>query len=295
MYLQLFSMPTNKLKWILLIGLALVWGSSFILIFKGLHGLSAIELGSMRIIFSALFLWIIGFKSIYTIRLHQWKYIALTGFMGTFFPAYLFAIAETQVSSSIASILNSLTPLNTLLIGVLGFGFTFKRNQSLGILIGLLGILTLILGGNQAGSSKNIYYSLLVVLASICYAVNINLIKKYLSDVKPLSITTGNFTVLSIPAFVILLFTDFFEKIQLQNTQTSLQYVLLLAVLGTGIGNIVYFKLIQISSPIFASSVTYLIPIVACVWGFFNHESLTFIQYIGAFVILIGVYLSNKK
>lgn len=295
MYLQLFSMPTNKLKWILLIGLALVWGSSFILIFKGLHGLSAIELGSMRIIFSALFLWIIGFKSIYTIRLHQWKYIALTGFMGTFFPAYLFAIAETQVSSSIASILNSLTPLNTLLIGVLGFGFTFKRNQSLGILIGLLGILTLILGGNQAGSSKNIYYSLLVVLASICYAVNINLIKKYLSDVKPLSITTGNFTVLSIPAFVILLFTDFFEKIQLQNTQTSLQYVLLLAVLGTGIANIVYFKLIQISSPIFASSVTYLIPIVACVWGFFNHESLTFIQYIGAFVILIGVYLSNKK
>lgn len=288
-------MPTNKLKWILLIGLALVWGSSFILIFKGLHGLSAIELGSMRIIFSALFLWIIGFKSIYTIRLHQWKYIALTGFMGTFFPAYLFAIAETQVSSSIASILNSLTPLNTLLIGVLGFGFTFKRNQSLGILIGLLGILTLILGGNQAGSSKNIYYSLLVVLASICYAVNINLIKKYLSDVKPLSITTGNFTFLSIPAFVILLFTDFFEKIQLQNTQTSLQYVLLLAVLGTGIANIVYFKLIQISSPIFASSVTYLIPIVACVWGFFNHESLTFIQYIGAFVILIGVYLSNKK
>lgn len=288
-------MPTNKLKWILLIGLALVWGSSFILIFKGLHGLSAIELGSMRIMFSALFLWIIGFKSIYAIRLHQWKYIALTGFMGTFFPAYLFAIAETQVSSSIASILNSLTPLNTLLIGVLGFGFTFKRNQSLGILIGLLGILTLILGGNQAGSSKNIYYSLLVVLASICYAVNINLIKKYLSDVKPLSITTGNFTVLSIPAFVILLFTDFFEKIQLQNTQTSLQYVLLLAVLGTGIANIVYFKLIQISSPIFASSVTYLIPIVACVWGFFNHESLTFIQYIGAFVILIGVYLSNKK
>ncbi|POS03030.1 EamA-like transporter family protein [Flavobacterium croceum DSM 17960] len=288
-------MPTNKLKWILLIGLALVWGSSFILIFKGLHGLSAIELGSMRIIFSALFLWIIGFKSIYTIRLHQWKYIALTGFMGTFFPAYLFAIAETQVSSSIASILNSLTPLNTLLIGVLGFGFTFKRNQSLGILIGLLGILTLILGGNQAGSSKNIYYSLLVVLASICYAVNINLIKKYLSDVKPISITTGNFTVLSIPAFVILLFTDFFEKIQLQNTQTSLQYVLLLAVLGTGIANIVYFKLIQISSPIFASSVTYLIPIVACVWGFFNRESLTFIQYIGAFVILIGVYLSNKK
>jgi drug/metabolite transporter (DMT)-like permease len=177
----------------------------------------------------------------------------------------------------------------------LGFGFTFKRNQSLGILIGLLGILTLILGGNQAGSSKNIYYSLLVVLASICYAVNINLIKKYLSDVKPLSITTGNFTVLSIPAFVILLFTDFFEKIQLQNTQTSLQYVLLLAVLGTGIANIVYFKLIQISSPIFASSVTYLIPIVACVWGFFNRESLTFIQYIGAFVILIGVYLSNKK
>lgn len=288
-------MPTKQLKWTLLITLALIWGSSFILIKKGLIGLSPYQLGALRIIFTALFLLIIGFKSLTEIKHYQWKYIAITALFGTFIPAFLFAIAETKVSSSICSILNSLTPLNTLLIGIIAFGMAFKRSQFIGVIIGLIGTAILIFNGKQDGSSANYTYAILVIIASICYAINVNLIKKYLSDVKPLSITAGNFTVMLIPALIILSCTNFFEIVHLPTTQHSMLFILILGIVGTGIANILFFKLIQMSSPVFASSVTYLIPIVAFFWGLMDHEMLTPFQFIGAFIILVGVYLANKK
>ena len=287
-------MNNNQLKWTLLIVLGLIWGSSFILIFKGLEGLSPFQLGSIRIVFSALFLLLIGFKKLTEIRLHQWKYIALTGLLGTFIPAYLFALAETKVSSSICSILNSLTPLNTLVIGIIAFQFSYKRNQLIGVLVGLVGTAILIFNG-KTGTTENYLYSILVIIASICYALNINLLKKYLSDVQPLSITVGNFAVLLPLALIILSFTNISTQITTETTQQSLQYVLILGVVGTGIANVIYFKLIQMSSPIFASSVTYLIPVVAFFWGLLNRENLTLMQFFGAFIILIGVYLANRK
>ena len=288
-------MPTKQLKWTLLITLALIWGSSFILIKKGLIGLSPYQLGALRIIFTALFLLIIGFKSLTEIKQYQWKYIAITALFGTFIPAFLFAIAETKVSSSICSILNSLTPLNTLLIGIIAFGMAFKRSQFIGVIIGLIGTAILIFNGKQDGSSENYTYAVLVIIASICYAINVNLIKKYLSDVKPLSITAGNFTVMLIPALIILSCTNFFEIVHLPTTQHSMLFILILGIVGTGIANILFFKLIQMSSPVFASSVTYLIPIVAFFWGLMDHEMLTPFQFVGAFIILVGVYLANKK
>jgi len=287
-------MPTKQLKWTYLLVLALIWGSSFILIKKGLVGLSPYQLGALRIIFTSLFLLIIGFKSLTEIKQFQWKYIAVTALFGTFIPAFLFAIAETKVSSSVCSILNSLTPLNTLLIGVLAFGMGFKRSQFIGILIGLIGTAILIFNGKQE-SSENYSYAVLVIIASVCYALNVNLIKKYLSDVKPLSITTGNFTVMLIPALVILFSTNFIEIAPLQETQNSMLFILILGIAGTGIANIIFFKLIQMSSPVFASSVTYLIPIVAFFWGLLDNEMLTLFQFFGAFIILVGVYLANKK
>ena len=172
-------MQTKQLKWTLLLTLALIWGSSFILIKKGLVGLSAYQLGALRIIFTSLFLLIIGFKSLTEIKQYQWKYIAVTALFGTFLPAFLFAIAETKVSSSVCSILNSLTPLNALLIGIVGFGLTFKRSQFIGVLIGLIGTAILIFNGKQ-DSTENYTYAILVIIASICYALNVNLIKKYL-------------------------------------------------------------------------------------------------------------------
>lgn len=288
-------MQTNTLKWLFLTTLALIWGSSFILIKKGLVGLSPMQLGSLRIIFSALFLIIIGFRSITEIKQHQWKYIALTSLFGTFIPAFLFAIAQTQISSSVSSILNSLTPLNTLIIGGLAFGLSFKRTQIFGVIIGLIGTLLLIVNGAMNHPNQNYWYTILVLIASICYATNVNLLKKHLSDVKPLSISTGNFLVMLVPALIVLFSTDFLTVIENAEVQNSMLYIIILGVVGTGIANIIFFKLIQISSPVFATSVTYLIPIVAFFWGLLDNEMLTPTQFIGAFIILIGVYLSSKK
>ncbi len=288
-------MKSLQLKWVILVALALIWGSSFILIKKGLDGLNPFQLGSLRIIFCAVFLLIIGFKSLSSIAQHQWKYIALTSLFGTFIPAYLFAIAETKVSSSICSILNSLTPLNTLVLGTMVFGLNFRRNQFIGIIIGLIGTVVLIFTGNNQEGSQNYYYSILVLIATICYATNVNLIKKYLSDVKPLSITTANFLVMLVPAILILFFTDFSSTMYLPGTVHSMFFVMILGIIGTGVANVIFYKLIQISSPVFASSVTYLIPIVACIWGLLDSEMLTPFQLLGAFIILIGVFMANKK
>lgn len=288
-------MESKQLKWIYLVVLALVWGSSFILIKKGLIGLTALQLGSLRILFAAIFLVLIGFKSLSKIPKYKWKYIALTSMFGTFIPAYLFAIAQTQIDSSVSSILNSLTPLNTLILGALVFGLQFKRNQIFGILIGLAGSALLILNGAIHHPEQNYYYAILVLIASICYAVNVNLIKKYLHDLSPLSITTGNFMVLLLPALTVLFFSGFFEIVGDVKVQESVLFIMILGVVGTGIANILFFKLIQISSPVFATSVTYLIPVVAFCWGLLDNEMLTAVQFFGAFIILIGVYLSARK
>ncbi len=288
-------MDSKRLKWVYLITLALIWGSSFILIKKGLVSLTPLQLGSLRIIFAAIFLLLIGFKSLAKIPRHQWKYIALTATLGTFFPAYLFAMAQTQIDSTVSSILNSLTPLNTLIFGVLAFGLGFRRAQVFGVIIGLIGTFLLIINGALHHPEQNYYYAILVLVASMCYAINVNLIKKYLSDLSPLSITTGNFLVLLLPALIVLFFSGFFEVIAVESVQHSVLFVMILGVMGTGIANIIFFKTIQISSPVFATSVTYLIPVVAFGWGMLDGEMLTPVQFLGAFIILFGVYLSAKK
>jgi len=288
-------MDTKQLKWIYLTILSLIWGSSFILIKKGLIGLSALQVGSFRIIFASLFLLLIGFKSLKKISRRQWKFVAVTSVFGTFIPAYLFAIAETEVNSSIVAILNSLTPLNTLVLGIIAFGITFQKRQVLGVVVGLVGCLLLVLSGDSAAGENNYLYLVLVVIATLSYAINVNLIKKYLHDLNSLSITTGNFAILLLPALIILSTTNISQKIHFADTQHSIMFVLILGVLGTGIANVVFFKLIQMSSPVFATSVTYLIPIVAFFWGLLDNEIMTPIQSVGAFIILIGVYLSAKK
>jgi drug/metabolite transporter (DMT)-like permease len=286
--------PKNA-KFIYLLVLALIWGSSFILIKRGLVALSPLQLGALRIVFAGLFLVMIGFKSLKNVRLQQWKYLALTACLGTFVPVFLFAFAQTQISSAISAILNSLTPLNTLVFGIILFGVNFQRRQIFGVFIGLAGSVLLIINGVLSHPEANYYYALLLVLASICYALNVNIIKHYLSDLKPLTITTGNFVVILIPAFIVLIFSGFFDAIQEPAAQEVIIYIAILGILGTALANILFFKLIQLSSPVFASSVTYLIPVVAFMWGLVDNESITLIQALGAAIILVGVYLSAKK
>lgn len=288
-------MFSKENKWFLLVLLSLIWGSSFILIKRGLVGLTPFQLGSLRIIFAALFLLIIAFKNLKTIPAAKWKYIALTALFGILLPVYLFAFAQVGISSSVSGILNSLTPLYTLLIGALGFGLLFKRNQVFGVILGLGGCLMLVMNGDSTHAQENYFYALFVVAATFCYALNVNLVKRYLSDVSPLSIITGNFALLLIPAIAVLGFTDFFTAVQKPETVHSIWYIIILGIIGTGIANLIYYKLIQISSPLFASSVTYVIPIVAFGWGLLDSETLTPFQFLGSFIILTGVYLSSKK
>jgi drug/metabolite transporter (DMT)-like permease len=288
-------MDTKQLKWVYLGVLSLIWGSSFILIKKGLVGLTPVQLGSLRIVFAAVFLLLIGFRSLAAIPIHSWKYIGLTSLFGTFIPAYLFAIAQTQIDSSVSSILNSLTPLNTLVIGTLAFGLPFDKKQIVGILIGFMGCSLLILNGALYHANQNYFYAILILIASICYAINVNLIKTYLSDLKPLSISTGNFSVMFFPAVFLLYTTGFFDAVPTALVKESMIYILVLGIVGTGIANIIFFKIVQMASPVFATSVTYLIPVVAFSWGFLDNETLTPIQFVGAFIILVGVYLSAKK
>lgn len=288
-------MESKQMKWGYLIVLALIWGSSFILIKRGLVGLSVLQVGSMRIIFAAFFLLSIGFKSIFLIPKEKWKYIALTSLFGTFLPAFLFALAQTEIDSAVSSILNSLTPLNTLVLGVLVFGVGYQKRQVWGVFIGLVGTLLLVYDGAMAHPNQNYYYAILIILASICYALNVNFIKRYLSDLSPLSISAGNFLVLLFPAVLVLLFSGFPWQMPSDKVQDSILFILILGVFGTGIANILFFKLIQISSPVFATSVTYLIPVVAFCWGLVDNEMLTSVQFFGAFVVLIGVYLSARK
>jgi drug/metabolite transporter (DMT)-like permease len=288
-------MKVQQLKWTYLIILSLIWGSSFILIKRGLVELNPLQVGSLRIIFAAIFLLIIGFRNLPSIPLYQWKFLAFTALFGTFIPAFLFAMAQTQIDSSVSSILNSLTPLNTLIIGTFSFGLQFKRIQIIGVIIGFLGTSILIFNGAVHHPEQNYYYAILVLLATICYATNVNLIKRYLSDLSPLSISTGNFTVMLIPALVILFSTGFMDTIHEVEVQNAVIYIMILGIVGTGIANIIFFNLIHMSTPVFATSVTYLIPIVAFFWGMLDEEMLTIVQLLGASVILFGVYLTSKK
>ena len=295
MGIQNRPMLTKNNKWLLLLLLSLIWGSSFILIKRGLVGLNPFQLGALRIIFACLFMLFIGFKSLPTIPLTKWKYVAITSIFGNGLPVFLFAYAQTGMKSSVSGILNSLTPLYTLLIGGLAFGLSFVRSQVIGVVLGLSGCLLLVLFGKTANGETNYFCAFLVVIATICYALNVNLIKKYLSDVSPIAITTGNFLTLLVPALIILFANGYAEVMTQPEVIHSTLFIVILGMIGTGIANILYYQLIQITSPLFASSVTYFIPIIAMSWGFLDGESLNFMQLVGAGIILSGVYLASKK
>jgi drug/metabolite transporter (DMT)-like permease len=289
-------MNTRVLKWLYLVFLSLVWGSSFILIKYALIGLTPIQVGALRILITAFFLLIVGFKSLKKIGIKEWKYISITAFLGTFFPAFLFSFAITKVDSSFAAILNSFTPFNTLIFGALLFGFSFQKKQIIGIIIGLIGTILLIYNSDSIDFKTDYFYVSFILVASIGYAFNVNIIKKYLQNVNALAITTGNFIILIIPTIIVLYYSGFFENFTLTSkTKSSIGYIVILAIFGTAIAKTIFNKLVQISSPIFSASVTYLIPIVAVTLGVLDGEVLGFMQLFSALIILFGVYLVNRN
>ncbi len=287
----------NNKKWIFLFLLAFIWGSSFILIKKGLVGFTPLQLGSLRIIITALLLFLVGFKSLKNLPKNKLKWIVISGFLGTFFPAFLFAYAETEIDSAIASILNSIVPINTIVFGFLAFKMHSSKRQVLGVLTGFAGTFLLITNGASINPNQNYWYAFLVIIATVMYAFSINIIKRHLQNVSPIAIAVGNFAIIIIPAFIVLIFSGFFtsQVIQGPDFTISLFYIFLLSLFGTAIAKVLFNNLVQISTPIFASSVAYIMPIIAVSWGFLDGESFGFWQGVATVIILLGVYLANSK
>ena len=289
-------MGLGNSKWTYLVALSVIWGSSYILIKKALIGFTPIQLGTIRIVVSTLFLFALGYTSLKDIPKKKWKWIAASAAVGTFFPVFLFSYAETEIDSSVASILNSLVPLFTILVGFGAFQIEFTKSQLLGVMIGLAGAVVLVFEGASVNPNQNYFYAGLVILAGVLYAMNANIVKKYLQDVSPMGIALGNFVVMIVPALVILGISGV-DDIDYGSVkvQSSFGYLCLLAVFGTGIAKVMFNRLIQISTAVFASSVTYLIPIVGILWGIFDSEKFTWVQFSGSLIILGGVYLVNKR
>ena len=279
-----------------MIVLSLIWGSSFILIKKSLLGFTPIQVGGLRILFASVLLFLLGFKSLKTLARADWKWVVIAGLSSSFFPPFFFALAQTEISSGVTSILNSIVPLFTTLVGIALFGLALKGRQVLGVFIGLLGTVVLIAAGMESNVNQNYWYSLFIVFSALGYAFNINIVKKYLSHLTPLAVTTASFGVAFIPALIILLYSGVFNQF-VQNTamQQAVWYLLALALLGTALANILFNKLIKLSSPVFAASVTYLIPLVAVLFGFLDGERISLIQLFGGLIILLGVWLVNRR
>ena len=283
-------------KWFYLVVLSLIWGTSYILIKKGLEGFTPIQLGVVRILITAFFLFLIGFRTLRNISKEEWKWIAISGMVGSFFPVFLFAFAQTEIDSSIASILNSTVPLFTIIVGFLWFSIMFSARQFLGVIVGLLGAILLIIFGADINPDQNYKYGGLVLLATIGYAFNANIIKSKLQEVSPMAITVGNFAVMIVPALLLFGFTGIWEAEVIRGPHfwSSLGYLIILAILGTCVAKVMFNRLIQISTPVFSVSVTYLIPVVGVAWGLLDGERFQLIQLLAAIVILLGVYLVNK-
>lgn len=290
-------MNNKTLSWVILIVLSLVWGSSFILMKQGLKAFSSDEVAGLRITIASVFMLPFLFKYHQIDLRKNLKGLILMGVFGNLIPAFLFTKAETQISSSLTGMLNALTPLFTILIGYLAYKSTIHRNQILGVTIGFLGAIALVFfDDNQNDQSRNILFSLLVAAATLCYAISVNGIKAYLSNVDSLRATTWSFTIIGPIAGIYLFgFTDVVDHATNHpEGLTSLGYVSILAILGSAISVVIYNTLIKLSGTVFAASCTYLIPIVAIGWGLFDGEIVNLIQILAVVIIIGGVWMINS-
>ncbi len=289
-------MNTKFINWFILILLALIWGSSFILMKRGMEVFTSGQVAAMRIFIAFLFLSPLILKHVKRESLKHWKGFLGMGVIGNLVPAFLFTYAETGISSSLTGALNSLTPMFTLLIGVLLFKAKTGWINVLGIIIGFFGALGLVMAGKKDTIDNDLLFIFYVVLATICYALSVNIIKKYLSDVNSTTATVWAMMFIGPVAGVYLFTTDFTQRLITHPlAMQSMGFICLLAIFGTAISVIIFNILIKNTSAIFASSVTYLIPIVAMGWGIFDNEAVFLVHFAWIGLILAGVYLVNKK
>ena len=291
-------MPSNHkaLQWILLTILAIIWGSSFILMKRGLETFTPPQVAAIRMVVSFLCLFPFAIRHIKTIPRDRWKYIIAAGLCGNGIPAFLFTEAETGLSSSIAGVLNTLTPVFTLIVGFLFFKMRTTFLKVLGILLGFVGALCMILYNAKGGFETNYFYAFYIVLACIFYAFSANIIKTFLGNINTLHQSGFALFAIGPPSAIYLFNTDFTQRLSAGGPAlTSFYYVVVLGMFGTAIALVLFNKMLKITNTIFASSVTYFIPAVAVMWGLLDNEKLGIPHIIGLLTILLGVYLINRK
>lgn len=289
-------MNADKEKWILLVVLSLIWGSSFILIKKSLDHFTPFQVGALRVLIAGIILMPIAISKYKLFPKKQVKWLVLAAFTGSFIPMFLFPIAEKEITSSIAGIINSMMPIFVIIVGALIWKFETTKQQMIGVFISFTGVCLLAFGGGE-GTAFKIIPVLLLLLATLCYAVSTTTVKSKLMEVSSTVLSAFVFSfVLFIPSLLALSLTGFFSTFSFsQDNMTGLMFVSLLSVFGTGLAMMMNYRLLKVSTPLFASTVTLLMPIVAIAWGILDGERLTVLQFIGTTIIIAGLIFLRSK
>lgn len=287
-----------KKRWFqmcMLMTLAFIWGSSFILMKIGLKSFSADQAGALRIAMASLALLPVSLRQLPNLKEKDLPSLLVAGFIGSFFPAFLFMVAETSIDSSLAGMLNSLTPVFTLIVGLLFYQTAFRPMQATGLLLGLAGATGLILagGGFHLGNVNN--FAFFIVLATFFYAISMNQIKSHLSHLTGVQVTSLSFLFIGPAALAYLLTTDLASATVNPGWPLHLLALAALGMIGTALAQLLMNSLIRHSSAIAASSVTYIIPIFAIMWGVLDGEKVTVLHLCCMCIILSGVYLISRK
>lgn len=289
-------MQDNKwMNWVLFIGLSVIWGSSFQLMKTGMEALSAYQVAALRMASAGIVLLPFFIRALRNIPKQKIGLIVWSGLLGNFFPSFLFCIAETRIDSALAGILNALTPLFTILVSVSFFQAKVSWNKWLGVSIGFIGLCLLFLSKGVPDLSY-VSYSSLVLVATICYGLNVNLVSRHLQGIDSIHIASAALGFLLLPALLTLFITGYFNH---DFTATPVLFStgasVVLGALGTALASILFYMLVKRAGVIFSSMVTYGIPFVALIWGFLAHEEITLLQIGCLGIILAGVWVTNKK
>ncbi|MDN3695629.1 DMT family transporter [Chryseobacterium tructae] len=291
-------MNADKEKWLLLAILSIIWGSSFILIKKSLDHFNPYQVGSLRVLIAGIILLPIAISNYKLFPKKHLKWLILAAFTGNFIPMFLFPIAEKEVTSSIAGIINSMMPIFVIIVGALVWKFETTKKQIIGVLISFTGVCILAFGGGDSGELK-IIPILLLLLATLCYAVSTTTVKSKLMEVSSVVLSSFIFSfVLIFPSLIALTSTGFFSEFSFsKDNMLGLMFVSLLSIFGTGLAMTMNYRLLKVSTPLFASTVTLIMPIVAIIWGIIDGERLSIMQFIGAGIIIAGLIFlrSNPK
>lgn len=285
------------MKWILYLLLCLIWGSSFIIMKEGLEAINAYHLALIRILSAGLIMLPLAIPAYRAVSRKRIMPIILSGFIGTFIPSFCFTIAQTKVDSSLAGIMNSLTPIFTIAIGALFFQLKISWIKWMGLILGFTGMVILVTGNTGKISTDHIGYSLFIILATICYGLNVNVVTRFVRDVAPMHVAAIAFTSLIIPSLIILLMTGFFSAPALLNGSWNNGIIAasILGIVNTGLASVIFYLLVKKAGPVFSSTVTYGIPFIAMGWGLLDKEPVTLFQVAALLIILLGVWLANKE